>query len=149
MAAVLCRKGSPVVEGRSAPVGWAAAIICALGWINFLSDPGLPPVRTQSDIAAAFGVSTGSMQAKSRQLRDGLDFVQFHPAWALPSLMKNNPPVWMFETPSGIIIDVRALPRHEQAKAFEAGFIPYIPADLAQSQSDGGSSQESPGRKPS
>jgi len=129
MAAVLCQDGSPVVEGRAKAEGWGAAIVAALGFVNFLSDASFPPVKTMEEVAAGFGVSASGMHAKSRQIREMLDLFQFDPDWTLPSLLGRNPLVWMLETRSGLIVDIRMLPREEQVKAFEAGLIPYVPAD--------------------
>jgi hypothetical protein len=129
MAAALCRKGSPVVEGKGGAEGWAAAIVAALGFVNFLSDREFPPVKTMEEVAAGFGVSASGMHAKSRQIRKMLDLTQFDPDWTLPSLLDRNPLVWMMETTSGLVVDIRGLPRAEQVRAFEAGLIPYIPAD--------------------
>jgi hypothetical protein len=132
MAAALCRKGSPVVEGNAKPEGWAAAIVAALGFVNFLSDKEFPPVKTMADVAAGVGVSESGMHAKSTMIRRMLDLSQFDPDWTLPSLLGRNPLVWMLETTSGLIVDVRTRPRAEQAAAFEMGLIPYVPADLAE-----------------
>ncbi len=119
MAAALCCKGSPVVEGKGAAEGWAAAIVAALGFVNFLSDPGFPPVKTMAAVAAGFGVSESGMHAKSRQIREMLDLCQFDPDWTLPSLLARNPLVWMLKTTSGIVVDIRSRPRAEQVMAFE------------------------------
>jgi hypothetical protein len=130
MAAALCGKGSPVVEGKAGPEGWAAAIVAALGFVNFLSDSSFPPVKTMAEVAAGFGVSESGLHAKSRQIRRLLDLSQFDPQWTLPSLMMRNPMVWMLETTSGLIVDIRRRPRAEQVSAFEAGLIPFVPADV-------------------
>ncbi|MDP1662748.1 MAG: DUF6398 domain-containing protein [Phycisphaerales bacterium] len=141
MAAALCGKRSPVVEGKASPQGWAAAIVAALGFVNFLSDPDFPPVKTIAEVAAGFGVSESSMQAKSRQIRKLLGLGQFDPEWTLPSLMMRNPLVWMLESPSGMIVDIRSRPRSEQVLAFEAGLIPFVPADEAGGDDESASTQ--------
>jgi Domain of unknown function (DUF6398) len=129
MAAVLCQKGSPVVEAKSKAEGWAAAIVAAVGFVNFLGDKTGTPCRTVAQIAAGFGVSESGLSAKSVQIRKMLDLGQFDPEWTLPSLLGRNPYVWMLETTTGMVVDVRRLPREEQVKAFELGLIPYVPAD--------------------
>lgn len=137
MAAVLCQKGSPVVVGHSAAEGWAAAIVSAVGFVNFLKGKTTPPTRTMAQIAAGFGVSESGLAAKSVKIRRMLDLGQFDPDWTLPSLLDQNPFVWMLETTSGIVIDIRHSPREEQARAFEKGLIPYIPADKAEARAGG------------
>ena len=53
---------------------------------------------------------------------------QMDPNWCLPSLVDQNPLIWMLEV-NGLIMDVRHAPREVQEIAFEKGLIPYIPAD--------------------
>ena len=53
----------------------------------------------------------------------------FDPDWTLPSKLCDNPYVWMFETNNGFIVDVRYAPRKMQEELFNAGMIPFIPAD--------------------
>ena len=46
----------------------------------------------------------------------------------LPSLIGENPLVWMLEV-DGFIMDIREAPREAQEEAYQLGLIPYIPAD--------------------
>jgi hypothetical protein len=126
MAACLCEEDSPVRRGK--PEGWAAGIVYALGWVNFLTDATQTPHRTSAGIAHGFGVSMATMQAKARIIREGLDLMPFHPDWSLPSKMDHNPLVWMLKV-NGVIVDIRMAPREAQVAAYEKGLIPYVPAD--------------------
>jgi hypothetical protein len=49
------------------------------------------------------------------------------PDWTLPSLVDQNPLIWMLNV-NGFIMDVRHAPREIQEEAFRKGLIPYIPA---------------------
>jgi len=49
-------------------------------------------------------------------------------AWMLPSLVDQNPLVWMAEV-NGVLVDLRDMPRELQVIAYEKGMIPYVPAD--------------------
>ncbi len=129
MAASLCGPRSPVVNTRTTAEGWAAAVVAAVGFVNFLGDKETPPTRTMAQVAAGLGVSESGLAAKSVKVRKMLDLGQFDPAWTLPSLLDQNPFVWMLETTDGLVVDVRHCTREEQARAFEMGLIPYIPAD--------------------
>lgn len=129
MAASLCGPRSPVVATKTTPEGWAAAVVAAVGFVNFLGDKETPPTKTMAQVAAGFGVSESELAAKSVKVRRMLDLGQFDPEWTLPSLLDRNPFVWMLETTTGMVVDVRRLPRAEQVKAFELGLIPYVPAD--------------------
>jgi len=126
MAVEICQKASPGLKGRS--TSWAAGIVCALGWVNFLTDPSQTPHLTSAQLAQGFGVSVATMQAKARLIRKELDLMQLDPDWCLPSKLGDNPLVWMLEV-NGLLVDIRMAPREAQVVAYEKGLIPYIPAD--------------------
>ena len=126
MAIKICQKGSPVAKGR--PASWAAGIIHALGFVNFLHDRNTEPYMSSTELAKALGVSKGTMTAKSRAIRDFLDIMPMDPDWCLPDLVDDNPLIWMLEV-NGLVIDIRNTPRDVQKAAYDNGLIPYIPAD--------------------
>ncbi|HVP12596.1 MAG TPA: DUF6398 domain-containing protein [Phycisphaerae bacterium] len=127
MAILLCSKDSPARKGK--PEGWACGVVYAIGWVNFLTDPGNKPHMPAGDIAHGFGISEATMAAKFRVLRDGLELMRFDPAWTLPSQMGDNPLAWMIQVDGGMVVDARSMPREVQEKAHSAGLIPYIYAD--------------------
>ena len=134
MAGVLARKRpSPLVRGK--PASWAAGIVRALGFVNFLGDPSQPHPMKMTDVDAGFGVSEATGSAKSKQIRDLLDMSRFEPDWMLPSRMEDNPLIWMLSV-DGFIMDIRQAPRGAQEAAFKAGLIPYIPADRGEGPAD-------------
>ena len=125
LTATLCRKRpSPLSQGKAAT--WACAIIHALGTVNFLFDSSQTPYVPASQIWTYFGLSSSTMQAKSKQIRDLLNMYQMDPDWTIPSMVDQNPLIWMLEV-NGLIIDVRHAPRSIQEEAFRKGLIPYIP----------------------
>jgi hypothetical protein len=127
LAAKLARKRpSPIVRGK--PEIWACGIVYALGTVNFLFDKSQSPHMRADELCAAFGVSQSSGSNKAKLIRDLFDMYQMDPNWCLPSLVDQNPLIWMLEV-NGLIVDVRHTPREVQEIAFEKGFIPYIPAD--------------------
>ena len=119
--------GGPLDKGK--PQSWAGGIVHAIGIVNFLSDPSFAPYMESSQIAQAFGISQSTMQSKSKLIRDNLDIMPMDPEWCLESLLADNPLVWMFETPDGLITDIRNSPREVQEQFYIEGLIPYIPAD--------------------
>jgi len=121
----------PVKKGR--PAGWASAIVNAVGWVNFLHDPGLSPHMTSAQVAEGFGVSQGTMTAKSKIIRDELDLIQLDPDWCTPAMLEDNPLVWMVEV-NGFVMDIRSAPRGAQEEAYRLGLIPFIPADMEEPQ---------------
>jgi hypothetical protein len=116
----------PFEKGQ--PADWAGGIVHAIGYINFLQDPSQSPHMTSAQIAGGFGISQQTMQTKSKIIRDKLDLMQMDPEWCLPSLIGDNPLVWMLEV-DGFVIDARSAPIEFQQEAYRLGLIPYIPGD--------------------
>lgn len=134
MAISLCQDGSPVFRGKRA--SWASGVVYSVGWVNFLGDPSQEPHVRSEDIAKWFGVSVATMQNKSKVIREGLDLMPLDPEFTLPSRIDDNPLVWMVELTNGLIVDIRHAPRELQVQAYEAGMIPYVPADRERSPSE-------------
>ena len=127
MTAALCRKRpSPLTSGQ--PRTWACGIVYVLGQINFLTDPSTQPYMTMADLCARFGVGQSTASAKARVISQALDPSRLNPEWSLPSLVDQNPLVWLAEV-NGVLVDLRDMPREVQEIAFEKGLIPSIPAD--------------------
>jgi Domain of unknown function (DUF6398) len=125
LVATLCRKRpSPLVRGKIAT--WACGIIHAIGMVNFLFDSSQTPHIAASQIWEYFELSSSTMQAKSKQIRDLLGMYPMDPDWSIPAMIDQNPLVWMLEV-NGIIVDVRHAPREFQEVAFQKGLIPYLP----------------------
>jgi len=99
-----------------------------IGWVNFLDDSTQKPRMKMTEIDKAFGVSSGTGQAKSKAIRDLLRIQPFDLEWTLPSKAADNPMVWLIQI-NGLILDARFVPREVQEEAFERGLIPFIPAD--------------------
>jgi hypothetical protein len=127
MAAALCRKRpSPVASGQ--PRTWACGIVYVLGQINFLSDKSFEPHMAMAEVCSGFGVGQSTASAKAQTISRALDAHRMNPKWSLPSLLEQNPLIWMAEV-NGLLVDLRDMPREVQEIAFEKGMIPYVPAD--------------------
>ena len=127
LAAKLGRKRpSPLLRGK--PEIWACGIVYALGTVNFLFDKTQVPHLQADELCAAFGVSQRSGYNKAKQIRDMLNIYPLDPDWCLPSLVEDNPLIWLMKV-DGMIVDIRQMPREIQVIAYEKGLIPYIPAD--------------------
>ena len=135
MAGAICRTHLPL--SSSSPAAWAGGIVHAVGWVNFLHDPKQSPHMTSAQLAEGFGISQGTMTAKSKIIRDKLDLMQLDPDWCLPELLIDNPLVWMFDV-DGLIMDIRMAPREAQEEAYEMGLIPFIPADKQEQETESG-----------
>ena len=96
LAAALARKRpSPLSRGK--PAIWACGIVHGLGTVNFLFDKTQTPHMRADELCAAFGVSQSSGANKARVIRDMFGMGHFEPRWCLPSLMDQNPLVWILE----------------------------------------------------
>lgn len=125
MAAALCEEEpSPLESGRER--SWAAGIVYALGRVNFLSDDSREPHMTMSELCEKIGVSQGNASSKSREIWSRLGLIQMDPDWCLPSMLEENPLVWIIEV-DGLPVDVRMMPREVRERAYRLGLIPYMP----------------------
>lgn len=114
----------PLLRGK--PLTWAAGIVYAAGWVNFLTDPSFPPFMTTKNLAEKIGVSTATLSAKKRIIEETLDLIPFDPDYTVDSRAEDNPLAWMIEV-NGFLMDARTAPREIQEAAFAQGVIPYIP----------------------
>jgi hypothetical protein len=129
LAGVLARKRpAPITRGK--PDSWAAGVVRAVGWVNFLGDPSQTPHVKSADIDRAFGVSEATGQAKSKLIRDLCGINPLDPDWTLPSRMDRNPMAWMISV-NGLLVDARHMPRAVQEQAVRKGLIPYLPGAAA------------------
>ncbi|MEX0702133.1 MAG: DUF6398 domain-containing protein [Planctomycetales bacterium] len=126
LAVAVCIPGSPVARGKRN--GWAAAIAYSAGWVNFLGDAGFEPFLRGDDIAKGFGISPATMHKNAREIREGLELIQFDPRFTLPSLMDSNPLLWLVEV-DGLIVDARSASREIQEAAYVQGAIPFLPGE--------------------
>jgi hypothetical protein len=125
MAFDLFQTDLPIAKGKL--TGWAAGIVSAVGWVNFLHDRSQSPHVTAAQIAEMFDVSQATMAAKSKAIRKALDLRVCDPHWTLPSKLADNPLAWMVQLKDGVVIDIRSAPRELQEEALRLGLIPFIP----------------------
>lgn len=127
LTATLARKRpSPLMTGK-VPT-WAAGIVHALAFVNFLFDPSQKPNLKSNQISDYFKLGQSTVSAKSKQIRDLFQMHHFDPDWTAPSKMGDNPYVWILSV-NGLMVDIRYVEREIQEVAFQQGLIPYIPAD--------------------
>ena len=119
------KRPSPLVSGRRGT--WAAAVVYALGQVNFLFDASSEPHQTADELSAAFGIAKSTMSSKAKQVRDLLKMSHFTTEFMRADLIAENPLVWIIEV-DGLAMDSRSLPIDYQVAAFQRGYIPYIPA---------------------
>jgi hypothetical protein len=119
------KRPSPLLSGRRST--WAAAVVYALGQVNFLFDPSAEPHLTADELGAALGIAKSTMSSKAKQVRDLLKMDQFTAEFLRADVLAENPMVWFVEV-DGLVMDARSLPIDYQVAAFRRGYIPYVPA---------------------
>ena len=120
------KRPSPLLKGKESI--WAAAVVHAIGRINFLDDPAQTPHCKPTVIFGFFGVVESTGQTKSREIQKLLSMGPLSPEWTLPSRLADNPMVWMLEV-DGLMMDIRHAPVELQRAAFEQGLIPFVPGE--------------------
>lgn len=70
---------------------WAAAVIHALGSINFLFDKSFQPYVTVEEINDFFGTNKSSSAGKSKVIRDLLNLAYFDDEFSTTRSKENNP----------------------------------------------------------
>jgi hypothetical protein len=118
------KRPSPLLRGKEST--WAAAVVHAVGKVNFLDDRSQVPHCESRTLFEYFGVAPSTGQSKSREIRETLQMGPMSPAWTLPSRLADNPFVWMLEI-DGLVIDIRLAPPELQQLAYEKGLIPFLP----------------------
>jgi hypothetical protein len=96
--AALCRKlikkmarkrSVPFLSGRTEI--WAAAIVYALGSINFLFDKSFPPHASPDAICEYFQVSKSTVSQKARLIRTLFKLGYFDPEFSTARMLAHNP----------------------------------------------------------
>jgi hypothetical protein len=119
------KRPSPLLKGRTNT--WACGIVYSIGSTNFLFDKTQTPHMRASELASHFGISQSTAGSKSGEICKIFNITRFDPKWTLPSMLADNPFVWMFETKNGFVFDARNASRETQEQLLEAGMIPFIP----------------------
>lgn len=83
------KRAVPFLSGRVEI--WAAAIVYALGSINFLFDKSFLPHATPDTICDAFQVSRRTVAQKAKVIRDLFKLEYFDPEFSTERMTKNNP----------------------------------------------------------
>ena len=83
------KRTAPLSTGK--PEIWAAAIIHALGTINFLFDKSFEPYVTIDEINNFFGTSKSTTGSKSKQIREMLNLNVWDKDFSTMYIRNNNP----------------------------------------------------------
>lgn len=111
------KRSVPFATGRTKI--WAAAVIHALGTINFLFDPSFEPAVTPDDLNSYFGTNKSTTAAKSKQIRDLLKLHYFDSEFSTGQMHENSPAM-QFVSVDGYLYPVASLPEQHQKMVHQA-----------------------------
>lgn len=111
------KRNPPFSTGQ--PQVWAAAIIHALGTINFLFDKSFEPYVSIDYINAFFGTSKSTTGNKSKQIRDLLKLDLWNNEFSTKKMQNSNPYANLVMV-DGLIVSVDTLPEQYQQAVSQA-----------------------------
>ena len=98
---------------------WAAAVVYAIGSINFLFDKSFEPYMTAEQISEYFGTKNSTVSNKARQIKDMFDMWHFSPEFSTQKMNADNPFKNMVMV-DGFIVPLDTLPKDLQEMVKEA-----------------------------
>jgi hypothetical protein len=111
------KKNLPLSAGQ--PKIWAAAIIHALGTINFLFDKSFDPYVSTGDINTFFDTSKSTTGNKSKQIRDLLKLDRYDKEFSTKKMQDSNPHANLAMV-DGLIVPLDTLPEQYQIAVRQA-----------------------------
>jgi hypothetical protein len=105
------KRSQPLATGQLQV--WAAAVIHAVGTINFLFDKSFEPYSTIDEINEFFGTGKSTTGNKSKQIRDLLKLNHYDNEFSTRSMRENNPYAKLVMV-DGFIVNVETLPEEFQ-----------------------------------
>lgn len=100
------KRNVPFLYGRMEI--WAAAIVHALGQINFLFDRNFDPYASTDDICNYFGTSRSTTSQKAKKIRDMFKMRYWDPEFSTKH-MKENDPFADLVMMNRLIVDIKDL----------------------------------------
>jgi len=101
------KRNVPFLSGRIEI--WAAAIVYAIGSINFLFDQSFEPYAGGDDICNYFGVSKSTISQKAKVLRDMFKLGYWDKEFSTSHMMQSSPFSNLVPV-NGFIVNKRSLP---------------------------------------
>ena len=98
---------------------WAAAVVHAIGSINFLFDKSFEPYMSADQICEYFGTKTSTVSNKAREIKDMVDLQYYDPEFSTQKMTEENPFNKMVMI-DGFIRPIDALPENLQQMVKEA-----------------------------
>ncbi|HCL00659.1 MAG TPA: hypothetical protein DHW42_11220 [Candidatus Marinimicrobia bacterium] len=107
---------------------WAAAVVYAIGSINFLFDKSFEPYMSAEQISEYFGTKNSTVSNKASQIKDLFKMWHFNPEFSTQYMAENNPFNNMVIV-DGYIVPLNSIPekyqkivRQKRAEGRDIGF---------------------------
>ena len=94
---------------------WAAAVVYAIGSINFLFDKSFEPYMTAEQISEYFGTKNSTVSQKAKLIKDLFDLWYFNPDFSTQRVKEQNPFNQLVMV-DGFIVPLDTLPMDLQEK---------------------------------
>lgn len=107
----------PFVRGK--PEIWAAAVVYAIGSINFLFDKSFKPYMTAEQLCESFGTKTSTVSAKASVIRNMFNLGYFDGEFSTQRMADQNP-FNDFVMIDGLVCPVSMLPDNLKQQLREA-----------------------------
>ncbi|GJM63386.1 DUF6398 domain-containing protein [Persicobacter diffluens] len=98
---------------------WGAAVVNAIGFVNFLFDKSSEPYVTADQIHEFFGTKSSTVSTKSKQIKEMFKMRQFDPEFSTAQMEAQNP-FNDFVMIDGYMMPMDTLPENLQAEVKEA-----------------------------
>lgn len=98
---------------------WAAAVVHAVGSVNFLFDKSFEPYASVSDINEFYGTNSSTVSQKSKRIRDMFNMSYFDSEFSTTQMNDNNPFNNMVMV-DGFIVPLDSLPEEYQKMVRQA-----------------------------
>ena len=92
---------------------WAAAVVYAIGSINFLFDKSFEPYITATEISDYFGTKNSTVSAKAKQIKDLFKMGYYDSEFSTQKMTESNP-YNSFVMVDGFVVHISSLPEELQ-----------------------------------
>jgi hypothetical protein len=107
----------PFINGQ--PASWAAAIIHAIGAINFLFDKSFEPYLSTEDLCNYFGTNKSATSDKSKRIREKLNINLWDSEFSTKKMIDSYPFSKLVKV-DGLIVSLDTLPQQYQQMVMQA-----------------------------
>jgi len=122
------KRNVPFLRGRVDI--WAAAIIYALGQINFLFGASSEHRVSRSEICNHFGIGQGTVSQKAKKIRDMFRMSYFNDEFSTRATREDDPFKEFVMLPNGLIVDINTLSlMFEKVIGLKGIFAPFQDAE--------------------